>query len=76
MFDTQVLELDWEDRGDSVQACLAAGPVQLVLMSDCVYNEEIVPALLATAAALCGGAEAETLCVVLLELRCGAPNFG
>lgn len=42
-------------------------------MSDCVYNEEIVPALLATAAALCRPGE-ETLCLVSLELRCGAPR--
>lgn len=42
-----------------------------VLMADCVYNEEIVGALLSTASALCGPGE-ETLCIVSLELRCGA----
>lgn len=41
-------------------------------MSDCVYNEEIVDALLCTAAAL-STVEDKTLCIVSLELRCGAP---
>ena len=62
-----VHELDWDCAEHA--AALREPPAEVVMAADCVYNEEIVPALLATMHALAGP---DTLVLISLELRSGA----